>query len=134
MGELVTLADYRRPALPAPIVTGEQAYLASLIKPKSEWQMARAHQRLADAERDVAYWEYMAVCRQEGKDSPAAIEAGERRSVADDWFQQRTLELLFIAAPTVGALRFKERLAETRHHKALRKAKLIALAMREAGL
>jgi hypothetical protein len=116
MGELVNLADRRAAVRPssAPEQLDRAAFVASLVKPASEWLWGMARVRLADFTAEAAFWRHRVTCDENGKESDASKFARAVWKQADQERNLRIGEQLFVAAPTVAALRWKEKVAGSR--------------------
>jgi len=109
MGEVVSLADRRaalRPVAPAPV--DELAEIVVWLKPASSWWKGKLQIELANSFRHVADVRRILAADEHGKDSEEYASQKDLADKAFDAWRVVCLRQVFIPAPNVAALRWKQ--------------------------
>lgn len=127
MGEVVAF----RPR-PVPAVKDELAELTAWLKPASDWWTGRMQIEMAKGLHMAADYRRLLVTKEQGKESSAAIEAGEIAEKAFRAWRIEGLKQVFIPAQCVRHLRWKQEWL--RRHGGGTSETALALARDEAAL
>ncbi|CAI2932471.1 hypothetical protein [Aminobacter niigataensis] len=103
MGNVVALANY--------IDRPRADVLTDYIRPVEAWAEGWARFKMCDHQREVAWWAYRLAEAIHGKNSLEAIQARRYRVTVERAWEHEAVKLLFVAAPAVRFLRWKERIA-----------------------
>lgn len=108
MGDIVVLSDY--------VNCIEREEFAPYIKPASAWGEGWARVQMLEGLRRAAWWRYKIAVAVHGHNSVEVTQARRYRVVAERAWEAEAIKQLFIAAPAVRFLRWKEKFAKCRRN------------------